>query len=421
MDYKAKIKDLDESSLRNVLAGKCRLVGDVWFPALGHLRERKAYHKAYQARQARNARRRQRYGDRRADEIRRLERMTDRERRVLAGSFVSVAVERRSRFVATHSPWDTGIHPAALPQYLIILDMIQLLDRLVVALWRHIRQKTRGDGDPGVKRETQKLARQLDREGWHRPRRRPGANAPIDTLHRLACERRKLLCRATVATQPTATDLRVAWHFRKRSPEDLLRLGGLMMDLECFVDNSLYGKLRGKAPQIKGRHPGIRGWLRENCPELLPKYFTLMRLKGLARRVRQAVEVADPVPTAALLDASATARDLLARELHIQPRGTREPCMRFPWETGERKADHGGRPFLTNKGYVRLSDWIQSEEALVRRLAEARATLQKILAAARHPAASPRHHADAAVHLFREVARCVAERENWWRGPLREL
>ena len=416
-----KIKDLDESSLRNVLAGKCRLVGDAWFPAQGHLRERKAYHKAYQARQARNARRRKRYGDQKVDEIKRLERMTDRERRVLAGSFVSVAVERRSRFVATHSPWATGIHPAALPQYLIILDMIQLLDRLVVALWRHIRQKTRGDGDPGVKCETQKLARQLDREGWHRPRRRPGANAPIDTLHRLACERRKLLCRATVATQPTATDLRVAWHFRKRSPEDLLRLGGLMMDLECFVDNSLYGKLRGGKPQIKGRRPGIRGWLRENCPELLPKYFTLMRLKGLARRVRQAVEVADPVPTAALLDASATAEDILARELHIQPRGMREPCMRFPWEIGESRTDHEGRPFRTNKGYVRLSHPMQSEGLLIRRLAEARATLQQILVAAHQPAASPRHHADAAIHLFREVARSVAEREAWWRRPLREL
>lgn len=420
MEKCLKHTDFEEDVYREVLEGRCRLVGDAWFPSRGCSREKKDYLKSYTKRVARNFRRRKRRSEIRAEEFRRLERLTDRARRILAGSFISTSVERHARYVASHHPFETGILPSELWLYLLLLDLIQLLDRMVMHIWRELRSSSRRSPSPQVEREMQKWAQQLT-HGNVRPGRRTGAAAPIDTLHRLACERRKLLCRATVARQPTATDLRVAWHFRNRSHANRLRLGCLMMDLECFVDNSLYGKFNGKNPKIDGRSPGIRGWLRDNCPELLPKYFTLMRLKGLARRVQQSSRLADPVPTSALLDTSITAADLLARDIHLQPRGLHAFCRRFPWEIGERKVDHQGRTFLTNEGYRRISWQRPPEENLARLLTEARETLGQILAAAQQPPASPRHHANAAVHLFKEVARLVAKSESWWRGPLRDL
>ena len=54
---------------------------------------------------------------------------------------------------------------------------------------------------------------------------------------------------------------------------------------------------------VVGRNGGIRGWLRENLPELAPKYKTLMRYKAMAIRLRQATGTKDPTPTSALLDA----------------------------------------------------------------------------------------------------------------------
>ena len=87
---------------------------------------------------------------------------------------------------------------------------------------------------------------------------------------------------------------------RKESKENMIRLGGMLQDLECYVDNRLRCDEGGA---IVGRNGGIRGWLRDNLPELLPRYKTLMRYKAMAIRLRQATETKDPTPTSALLDA----------------------------------------------------------------------------------------------------------------------
>ena len=71
-----------------------------------------------------------------------------------------------------------------------------------------------------------------------------------------------------------------------------------MHDLECYVDNCLKFD---EAGNVIGRNGGIRGWLADNVPELLPKYKTLMRYKALAVRLRQATGTKDPMPTAKLL------------------------------------------------------------------------------------------------------------------------
>jgi hypothetical protein len=71
-----------------------------------------------------------------------------------------------------------------------------------------------------------------------------------------------------------------------------------MQDLECYVDNCLKIDETGK---VVGRNGGIRGWLKENLPDLFPKYKTLMRYKAMAIKLRQATGTKDPVPTQRLL------------------------------------------------------------------------------------------------------------------------
>ena len=73
----------------------------------------------------------------------------------------------------------------------------------------------------------------------------------------------------------------------------------MLQDLECYVDNCLRFDESG---DVVGRNGGIKGWLAENLPDLLPKYKTLMRYKAMAVRLRQATDTHDPKPTSALLD-----------------------------------------------------------------------------------------------------------------------
>jgi hypothetical protein len=116
---------------------------------------------------------------------------------------------------------------------------------------------------------------------------------------RLAEERRKITRRTTTAAMPTPEALLAAWKERKSSREATVRLGGMLQDLECYVDSRLRFDEYGN---VVGRNGGIRGWLRECLPELSPKYKTLMRYKALAVRLRQATDTKDPTPTSALLE-----------------------------------------------------------------------------------------------------------------------
>ena len=102
---------------------------------------------------------------------------------------------------------------------------------------------------------------------------------------KLAAERRKLKRRSTLAPRPTPAQVLAAWNARKESKEKMILLGGMLQDLECFVDNSLRFDGDGN---VVGRNGGIRGWLADNLPELLDHYKTLMRYKAMAIRLRQA-------------------------------------------------------------------------------------------------------------------------------------
>ena len=120
----------------------------------------------------------------------------------------------------------------------------------------------------------------------------------VERRRSLAMERRKIKRRRTTASKPTPQKLLAAWNERKSSREAMIRLGGMMHDLECYVDNCLRFDEGGN---VIGRNGGIRGWLKDNLPDLWPKYKTLMRYKALAVRIRQVTGTKDPKPTAKLL------------------------------------------------------------------------------------------------------------------------
>ena len=120
----------------------------------------------------------------------------------------------------------------------------------------------------------------------------------VERRRALAIERRKIRRRRTTAPMPTPEELLKAWNERKSSRKAMIILGGMMHDLECYVDNCLRFD---EAGNVVGRNGGIRGWIAENVPELMPKYKTLMRYKALAVRIRQATETKDPKPTSKLL------------------------------------------------------------------------------------------------------------------------
>jgi hypothetical protein len=114
----------------------------------------------------------------------------------------------------------------------------------------------------------------------------------------LSAERRRIRRRRTLNKRPSLDAIREALSRAKDSPADAIRLGALLEDLECYVDNSLRFDGCGR---IVGRRGGIRRYLQENAEDLYRRYKTLMRYKALSRRFRQAAGVADPIPADRLL------------------------------------------------------------------------------------------------------------------------
>ena len=114
----------------------------------------------------------------------------------------------------------------------------------------------------------------------------------------LAAERRRIRRRRTENPCPTREDILDAWTHAREGREAMLRFGSLLEDLECYVDH----ELRLTGGRIVGRAPGIKGWLRENIPALALRYTTVMRYKAAAKKLRQIVELPDPIPVAAVLD-----------------------------------------------------------------------------------------------------------------------
>ena len=114
----------------------------------------------------------------------------------------------------------------------------------------------------------------------------------------LAEERRRTGGRRTTNPCPTREEILDAWVHRRDSHAAAVRFGSLVHDLECYVDNSL---LRDGNGAIVGRRGGVKAWLQVNVPALYVRYTTVMRYKAMAKKLRQVVGLADPVPAEAVL------------------------------------------------------------------------------------------------------------------------
>ena len=114
----------------------------------------------------------------------------------------------------------------------------------------------------------------------------------------LAEERRRVGGRRTMNPCPTREAILDAWVHRRDSHAAAVRFGSLVHDLECYVDNTL---LRDENGAIIGRRGGVKAWLQMNIPALYVRYTTVMRYKAMAKKLRQVVGLADPVPAEAVL------------------------------------------------------------------------------------------------------------------------
>ena len=116
----------------------------------------------------------------------------------------------------------------------------------------------------------------------------------------LADARRSTARRKTENPCPTREQILEAWTKVRDSNEDLIRFGSLMEDLACHVDSSL---VRDGNGEIVGRRGGVKAWLQENIPALYLRYTTVMQYKQAARRLKQVVGLADPIPAARVVAA----------------------------------------------------------------------------------------------------------------------
>jgi len=79
-----------------------------------------------------------------------------------------------------------------------------------------------------------------------------------------------------------AEDLCRQWDKVHDSLEEMIKFGELMIELEDYVDNSF---IFNDAGEIIRRHPGMRGFLAEECPHI--SYFTAMRYRILAMKAQE--------------------------------------------------------------------------------------------------------------------------------------
>ena len=125
------------------------------------------------------------------------------------------------------------------------------------------------------------------------------------------------LCERSVRSAPEPDALRSQFEkARGRGRvEEKIRLGSMLLDAEASVDSSL---VRNEDGEIVGRKAGLRGWLFENCPDLLAHYGSLMGYRRLAAEFREAHDIGDPCPAALLLEEDALSEKRLPPALRAE-------------------------------------------------------------------------------------------------------
>jgi hypothetical protein len=135
--------------------------------------------------------------------------------------------------------------------------------------------------------------------GCGTPPREPGIPQFADRPRRKGAPSRRL-CAFSLKDAPTGDAVREQYEkARGRGRvEEKIRLGSMLLDAEATTDSSL---VRDEYGEIVGRNAGLRGWIIDNCPELLRHYAALTGYRRLAWEVREAEDLFDPVPASVLL------------------------------------------------------------------------------------------------------------------------
>ena len=131
------------------------------------------------------------------------------------------------------------------------------------------------------------------------PPREPGMPRLPDRPRRKGAPIRRL-CVFSAKPAPTGDEVREQFEkARGRGKvEEKIRLGSMLLDAEAETDSSL---VRDEDGEIVGRNGGLRGWIFDNCPDLLPHYAALTGYRRLAWEARDSEDLFDPVPAELLL------------------------------------------------------------------------------------------------------------------------
>jgi len=131
------------------------------------------------------------------------------------------------------------------------------------------------------------------------PPREPGMPQFADRPRRKGAPIRRL-CVFSAKPAPTGDEVREQFEkARGRGKvEEKIRLGSMLLDAEATTDSSL---IRDEDGEIVGRNGGLRGWIFDNCPDLLPHYAALTGYRRLAWEARDSEDLFDPVPAELLL------------------------------------------------------------------------------------------------------------------------
>ena len=134
------------------------------------------------------------------------------------------------------------------------------------------------------------------------PPREPGMPRLPDRPRRKGAPIRRL-CVFSAKAAPTGDEVREQFEKARGRGKvaEKIRLGSMLLDAEATTDSSL---IRDGDGEIVGRNGGLRGWIVDNCPELLPHYAALTGYRRLAWEARDAEDLFDPVPAELLLAAN---------------------------------------------------------------------------------------------------------------------
>lgn len=185
--------------------------------------------------------------------------------------------------------------------------------------------------------------------------------------------------RTSILYPPAPSELLEMWEkaSTRGNVRDKLRFGAMVALVEAVVNNDL---IRDETGAIKGRNPGVRGWLKVNCPELLPHYKSVMHYKAMSDKEQAVCGLPDPYPAEVLFaepfpmaeNGSETAdeKENVLIEIMVGPKSCWSE-KRGRKEEGERVEITVGPEIGNNAKVVlrgvrrRMGEWLRREEKSV--------------------------------------------------------